>query len=264
MIVEKLRQFGLDEKEISVYLALISLGPAPVRSIALKSGVNRGTTYDILKKLVQQELVSYHDKYQRDGKIQHFVAEPPEKILTAIEKKIADLSDLKGSVQKSLPELESLYDKAGAKPVVKYYESSSGLRIILQDVIGTMSNLSPRQVGALPLSGQGKKSQYFVYSSSDIREYLYKAYPSFNRDRIRAKISNQVIAFVRGGELVGLDERKWMPAENASPTYILIYGGKVAMISVSSTAEPVGVIIEDQALYQTQKMIFEHTWKNLK
>ncbi|MDP2933709.1 MAG: helix-turn-helix domain-containing protein [bacterium] len=250
MFVEKLRQFGLDEKEISVYLALIPLGPSPVRAISAKAGINRGTTYDILKSLIKQELVSYYHKYGQDSKKQYFVAEPPEKIVTAIEKKIGDLSALKLSVEKSLPELESLYEKSGAKPVVKYYEGSSGVRVILQDVIGTMS--------------VEEKKQYYVYSSADIREYLYKAYPNFNRDRIKAKISNQVIAIGRGGELVGLDERKWLLASTSGPTYILIYGNKVAMISIAANADPVGVIIEDRALYQTQKMIFEHLWQNLK
>jgi len=250
MIVEKLRQFGLDEKEISVYLALISLGPSKAAVIAAKSGVNRGTTYDILKKLHEQQLVSFHDEYRRDGKITRFSAEPPEKIINAIERKMVDLKDLKATMEKSLPEFASLYEKGAAKPVVKYYEGLPGVRIILQDVLSTMEKQP------------GKK--YFVYSSSDIREYLYKAYPNFNKDRIKHKIKNQVIAFGKGGELAGLDERKWMPVSHSSPTYILIYADRVAMISVSTAAEPVGVIIEDQALYRTQKMIFEHTWESLK
>lgn len=256
MIVEKLLQFGLDEKEISVYLALISLGPTPVRTISAKAGVNRGTTYDILKSLIKQELVSYFHKYNsaspagKQSKKQYFVAEPPEKILSAIEKKAKDLTALKESMKKSLPELESLYEKSGAKPVVKYYEGSAGLRVILQDVLGV--------VGALP--GQKK---YYVYSSADIREYLYKAYSNFNKDRIKAGIANQVIAFGRGGELAGLDERKWMSTSHGAPTYILIYEGKVAMISISGSKEPVGVIVEDRALYETQKMIFEFNWKQL-
>ena len=53
MIVENLRQFGLNEKEISVYLSLISLGHSPVREISKTANVNRGTTYDILKSLIE-------------------------------------------------------------------------------------------------------------------------------------------------------------------------------------------------------------------
>lgn len=249
MIVEKLLQFGLDEKEISVYLALISLGPSPVRAIAAKAGVNRGTTYDILKGLIKHELVSYYHQYKQDSKKQYFVAEPPEKIINAIDKKVHDMAALKESMKRSLPELGSLYEKSGAKPVVKYYEGLSGLRIVLQDIIGSVA--------------AAKEKKYMVYSSAGIREYLYKAYPNFNKDRIKSGISNRVIAFGKGGELAGLDERKWMSREQVSPTYVLIYAGKVAMISIAANKDSVGVIIEDEALFETQKMIFEFNWDKL-
>lgn len=250
MFVENLRQFGLNEKEISVYLALISLGPSPARLVAQKAGVNRGTTYDILKGLVALGLAAHYKQYNRSGKKQYFAAEPPRKILNAIEAKKRDLEMLKAQVDKDLPELELLYEKSGAKPVAKYYEGSTGLRIILQDVLLTMGQA-------------GRDKTYFVYSSADIKEYLYKAYPDFNKDRLRAKIANRVVSLGRGGELAGLDERRWMQREHGAPTYILIYNGKVAMISLSAAAEPVGVVIEDEALYKTQKMIFEFIWSSL-
>lgn len=249
MIVENLLQFGLNEKEISVYLSLISLGPSPVRTIAKQARVNRGTTYDILKNLISLGLVSFYKQYEKESKKQYFVAEPPQKLLDAIENKRRGLETLKLHINKSLPELESLYEKSGAKPVAKYYEGMSGLRIILEDVLETIGNQPEKK--------------YYVYSSADIRNYLHKAYPNYNRDRIQAGVSNQVIAFGKGGELVGLDERKWMDREHGAPTYIIIYIGKVAMISVAANNEPVGVMIEDRGLYETQKMIFEYIWKNL-
>lgn len=255
MIVENLLQFGLDEKEISVYLSLISLGPAPASLVARKSQVNRGTTYDILDRLIKLGLVSFYKEYQQASSKQHYVAEPPQKLVNAIENKKRNLDTLKLHISKSLPELESLYEKSGARPVAKYYEGSAGLRIILQDVLS-----------AFPSPGDGdglRERSYYVYSSSDIKHYLYKSYPNFNKDRIKAKISNQVIAFGKGGQLAGLDERRCLSEEDSTPTYMIIYGGKVAMISLSQASEPVGVIIEDLGLYETQKMIFEFVWNKL-
>ena len=246
MIVENFLQFGLNEKEISVYLSLISSGPSPVRLISSRSGVNRGTTYDILKDLVKQGLVSY---YKHGEKKQYFVAEPPQKLLDAIENKRRSLETLKLHINKALPELESLYEKSGARPVVKYYEGQSGIRVILQDVIETMS--------------RPKEKLYYVYSSADIREHLYKAYKNFNKDRLENNISVKVIAIGHGGELAGLDERKWLSEDESSPTYILIYGGKLAMITIDATRKPVGVIVEDKGLYQTQEMIFKKLWEGI-
>jgi len=245
MIVENLLQFGLNEKEISVYLSLISLGPAPVREIAKTAKVNRGTTYDILKGLIDLGLVSY---YKQETK-QHFVAEPPQKIVDAIENKKRSLGTLKEQVAKHLPELESMYEKTGARPVVKYYEAESGVKTILQDVIATTEN--------------SENKTYYIYSSADIKSYLYKAYPKFSEDRIAAKVKVKAIAIGQGGELVGLDERKWLTKKEGSPSYIFIYPGKVAMISLDALDRPVGVIIENDGLYETQKMIFESLWQTL-
>ncbi len=228
-----LKNFGFSDKEISVYLALIELGPSPVRLVAQKSKVNRGTAYDILKALQKQGLVSFYDTQAK----QHFVAEPPEKLLVAVKDKQQE------------PELKTIFEKQGGKPIVKSYEGSKGIRFILEDVITTTK-------------ASGEKI-YCAYSSSDVKNELYKDYKDFNKDRLKAKISNKVIAFGKGGELVGLDERKWMNAEQGTPTYILIYPGKVAMVSLASSGQPVGVIIEDAGLYQTQKMIFEFNWKML-
>ena len=249
MIVENLRQFGLGDKEISVYLSLISLGPSPVRLIAKQAGVNRGTTYDILKGLLELGLVSYYKHYREEDKRQYFVAEPPQKLLDAVENKKRGLETLKVHMTKALPELESMYEKSGARPVVKYYEGNSGIKTILQDVLATMS----RQ----------KIKTYYVYSSADIRDYLYKAYPHFTEQRIKEKIPVKAIAIGRGGELLGLDERKWLSEVEGSPTYELIYSGKVAMITVDAAKQPVGVIVEDDGLYRTQEMVFQKLWQVL-
>ena len=196
------------------------------------------------------------------------MAEPPQKLLNAVENKKRNLDALRVNISKSLPELESLYEKSGARPVAKYYEGNAGLRVILQDVLATVGQDLPQPL----LMKRGEKGGhndstalkvYYVYSSADIKEYLYKAYSNFNKDRIKAGIANQVIAFGQGGELAGLDERRCMSEKESSPTYMIIYGGKVAMISLSATGEPVGVIIEDRGLYETQKMIFEFVWNKL-
>ena len=85
-----LKKFGLSDKEIAVYEALIELGPSPVRLIAQKSKVNRGTTYDILKSLLDTGLVTYFNKQTH----QYFSAEPPEKLISALSDKQQQLEQV--------------------------------------------------------------------------------------------------------------------------------------------------------------------------
>ncbi|PIR96071.1 MAG: transcriptional regulator [Candidatus Doudnabacteria bacterium CG10_big_fil_rev_8_21_14_0_10_42_18] len=242
-----LKNFGLSEKEIAVYLALIELGPSSVREISAKSKVNRGTTYDILKSLISLGVVSYYNKESK----QYFAAEEPEKLLSALDQKQEDLQEVRSSIKENLPFIKTLFEKQGGRPMVKYYEGLSGIKNILQDVLETMAGV--------------KDKTYYIYSSSDIRKNVYLAMKDFSEKRIRKGIKVQSIALGKGGQLVGLDQRKWMelPEKDLKATYEIIYGGKVAHISLDNSENPVGVVIQNDEIYQTQKLIFKNIWSRL-
>jgi sugar-specific transcriptional regulator TrmB len=242
-----LTEYGLSEKESAVYLALVKLGASPVRILAQESGVNRGTTYDILKNLISQGLVSFHNKESH----QYFVAEPPEKFVSALEQKQKDLEIVKEKIQQNLPELQMAFGQKGGKPVMKLYEGNKGIKQIMEDVLTTM--------------GKAEDKTYYVYSSSTVRKNVHQSMPDFSARRIKKKISVKTIALGAGGQVVGLDERKWMPneASNLKSTYQFIYGGKLAYISLDNSDNPVGVLIENSDIYETQKMIFEFNWNKL-
>ena len=242
-----LKNFGLNEKEIAVYLALVEQGPSPVRLLSAKSGVNRGTTYDILKSLISQGLVSYYNKQSH----QYFSAESPEKLVVALEDKQQNLASLKEEVQKNLPGLKILFERQGGKPTVKLYEGLKGIKFILIDVLESVS--------------REKDKTYFVYSSASLRKDVYMAMPNYSEERKKKKITVKTIALGEGGQLVGLDERKWLvkTGNAVKATYEIIYAGKVAHISLDDTENPVGVVIQNAEIFETQKIIFDSLWSKL-
>jgi HTH-type transcriptional regulator, sugar sensing transcriptional regulator len=253
-----LKNFGLSEKEISVYLALIELGPSSVREISTKSQVNRGTTYDILKALINLGIVSYYNKESK----QYFVAEEPEKLLSALDQKKEDLEEVRESIKENLPLLKTLFEKQGGKPVVKFYEGSKGVRQIFEDVLEEVT--------------KQKDKYYYLYSSAtpEHRKNVYGAMPDFSQKRIKKGVKVKIISLGEGGKLAGLDERKQMPVlpppfakgragEGLGATHEIIYAGKIAHISIDKNNEPVGVVIQNQEIYNMQKMIFEFNWSKL-
>ncbi len=244
-IIQILKQLGFSEKEIKVYLALLKNGPSSVRTLAQASGINRGTTYDILKSLKDGGLVSF---YHKDTK-QFFVAEDPSALNKNLEHRIDNLEEVRGHLTNAIPELKSLFNAAGEKPVVKYYEGFRGIKTVLSDVLETTES--------------SKEKLYYVFSSDAMREYLYKAFPNFTRERIRKKIKVKSIGVGHKGTVAELSEKKSLNAKKSSPTYILIYPGKVAMISVNSSKQPLALIIEDEALFVTQQQLFEFIWNSL-
>lgn len=242
-----LRDFGLNEKEILVYTTLISLGAAPVRILAQKAKVNRGTAYDILKSLQKQGLVSFYHTQSH----QYFTAEDPEKLVSALEKKQNEIEIIKTHISEHMPELKLAFEKRGGRPLMKLYEGTQGLKAILEDVLVSVA--------------VQKEKAYYVYSSASVRKNVYQAMPDFSQKRIKKKITVKTIALGDGGQLMGMDERKWMNVPKSEPkaTYEILYAGKIAHISLDDSENPVGVVIENEEIFETQKMIFEFNWSKL-
>lgn len=244
MDIGLLKKLGFSDKSAKIYLALLRLGPSSVRKLAEFCDLNRGSTYDCLKWLQDQKVVNY---YKKDSK-QHFIAEHPDKLRGMVSRQQEDLQRIDKKLDTMLPELAALHDKGGDNPTARYYEKKD-LKLILEDIIATCA--------------QSEDPTYRVYSAEGIREYLYNDFPTFSDVRISKGIGVKVIAIGKGGELRGLDERKWMSAETEEPTYIFIYPGKTAYISLNAKDEPVGVVIENDGVYETQKYIFDSLWETL-
>lgn len=242
-----LKEFGLSDKEIAVYLALIELGPSPVRNIATKANVNRGTTYDILKDLMKQSLVSYFDKQAH----QYFTAEPPEKLVYSLEQKQNNLELVKKQIKDGLPALKTIFEQQGGRPTVRVFEGTSGIKSIMTDVLESVELL--------------RDKKYYVYSASGLRKNVYEAMPDFTEKRIKKKIQVRTIALGEGGQLIGLDERKWLPEKNSEleATYVFIYRPKVAIISLDKQGNPIGLVIDNPQIFETQRLVFESLWKFL-
>lgn len=242
MNITILKKIGLSDKEITVYLKLLEYGIVSGRKLAEISDLNRGTIYDILKQLQERGLVSY---FHKDTK-KKFVAENPEKLLKLLEEEKRQIDNSRQGINEIIPELKALQEKGGDAPITKYYEGDKGIRIILEDLLG-VKNLQ----------------EYYVYSAKEVSDDINKAYPGFTKDRIKKNIKVKAISLATGGGVSGLDERRWLGTDNQTATFIIIYNNKCAFISRDAKGTPVGVLIENQMIYETQKLIFLKLWELL-
>ena len=236
-----LQKLGFSDKMSTVYVGLLRLGPSSVREVAENTGINRGTVHEILKELRDKNLVGF---YEKDAK-QYFVAEDPARLNVLLAKQMEDLQEVKKDIDQLVPELKSLHDKGGERPVARYFEKEK-IHEILEDVLEVCERTG--------------EMQYRIYSTAGIREYIYDGFETFSDARLAKGIAVKVIAIGKGGELRGLDERKWLEASSDTQTYIIIYPGKTAYISLDAKNEPVGVVIENSGVYETQKNIFDNLW----
>ncbi len=244
MDISLLKKIGFSDKVATIYITLLRLGPSSVRTLATSSGLNRGVVYEGLKWLQERELVEF---FQKDSK-QFFVAADPEHLEAVVEKEQATLAEAADRLKGFVAELKTLHNKGGERPVARYCDKGQ-LHTILEDI--------------LKVCEERAEPEYRIYSTAGIREYLYSGFPTFSDVRVAKGIAVKVIAIGEGGELRGLDERKWLKAANSAPTYIIIYPGKTAYISLNAKGEPVGVVIENEGVFQTQKIIFDTLWEKL-
>ena len=242
---ETLELLGLTQKDMSVYQALLALGSAPLRRIAEEANLNRGTAYDALKRLLAVGLVSYVDAKTH----RYFVAEDPHKLRGLATRREVALREAAFSLDEVIPGLEQLAGASGHRPAVRYYEGDAGVRDILEDVLN--------------VTGRAETKLYRVYSTSSIRDRKSVAWPGQTKERIRRGIFCRAIAIGKGGSADQLSERKWLSMGESAPTYIAVYPGKTAYISMDGKKQLFGVIIEDASVSATQAMIFDALWKVL-
>ncbi|MFH2063547.1 MAG: helix-turn-helix domain-containing protein [bacterium] len=242
-IPQILKQLGFSEREIRVYLALMTNGASSVKRISQETGLGRSQVQDTIKSLGDLGLVG---TFQRHKKAL-FLAESPDKLIEVLEHRERGLVELKRHINEVLPELRSIYLDGTERPAVKYYEGMKGVEIILRDVLSTVSEESVNRL-------------FRVYTTAQLRQFIYQNFPNFTKERVAREI--RVRALVAGDDSATrpLYEQRTIFAEHPAPSCTFIYGGKVAFISIDENDQPDGVLVEDQRVASMQKTVFDHVW----
>ena len=242
-----LSRLGLKQSEAVTYATLIELGPVSIRTVSVHSGINRGTTHEALKSLMLQGLV----RVRQNGKREQYVAESPDKIYDIIREKRKDWLQIQQESQELVPLLLARSAMPEGEPLVRYYQDDEGVVAILRDVLQTCGRL--------------EKPEYHVYSSSPMRQYIYRKFPKFTERRIQEGIFVKAIAVSGGGDPAELSERRTLqePPDSFISSYAIIYGNKVGLISISKNFTPYGVVIEDAGNASMQRLLFDRLWEGL-
>lgn len=239
-------QLNLSDREVSIYRALLALGPSAIRTIADKAGINRGTTYDCLKVLQQKGVVTYQPK----GKRRYFSAREPEVLLDLAAEKRRQLDRATEQLKsRIIPELHHLKPDISTANV-QFYEGDDGIEWVLRDLLKTVEAQDDKR--------------YSVFSSKPIRPHLYRPFPNYTVQRIQKGLQVRVIAIGEGGEEAQLSERKWIKTDSpVDAAYIAVYPPKVAIISLLSENYPTAVVIESKEVAAAQQIVFDTLWKLL-
>jgi len=183
MLEKYLQEIGLNEKEASVYLALLQYDNASVIDISSKTKINRSTTYTILESLAKKGLVSETTV----GKKTRYQAESPERLETYVEQRMVMLTEQAKKLKDIIPQIKSVQREGGEKPVVKYFEGKDGLVSLHEEFF----------------LGQNEDSvSYLIYSKDLVDEiFTQQERDKYKNMRLRKNIKSKVLYTYRNGEI---------------------------------------------------------------
>lgn len=231
-LLHYLEEIGLNRNESKVYFASLELGLAKVNEISKKAGIIRETTYGIINSLVQKGLMS---SVLKSG-VRYFESAEPKKLKSIIEERLT-------VVKKIMPDLEEARRHEVSRPKIELYEGREGLKTVMEDLLTT-------------------KEELLTIASNKYLKKIFEFYfPQFVKRRVKLGIRTKLLTDdkVLTKELI---EFKFLPKNYTFKTATWIYDNKVAMLSLSQK-EPVGVIIEDTEIANSQRNQFHLLWSLL-
>jgi sugar-specific transcriptional regulator TrmB len=119
-----LQKIGLAQKEATVYLTSLSLGPTTILKLARACDIKRTTLYGIIENLKQKGLMNIEQR----GLKQVYAPENPEKLELMLESRQFEFKN-------SLPEFLGLYKLRGEGSIIKYYTGISKMQDLYMDTL---------------------------------------------------------------------------------------------------------------------------------
>lgn len=236
---KKLQELGLSEQEIKVYIAALELGQASIQDIAKKAGISRTSLYNFIKTLKEKRLIWETSRKKRKV----YSAAHPNQLVEIERTRLSDIRSI-------IPELLAVYNKDKRKPSVTFYDGIEGIKHVYADTLSEGKNII----------------EWTDYQS--LKNVLGKYYADYPLERAQRDIGLKSIvadepearrAMTSNNKL--LRETKFISAKELS-TDIMIYGDKVAMLSLKSDP-PFAVLIEDKNLALTMRVVWSELWKRL-
>lgn len=241
-IKKALKSYGLDEREIKVYLSVLALGDATVTEIAQFTKLKRTSVYLICDRLVALGVMGdFKAKYGT-----HYSVSSAKTLVSRLE-------SIKTEVESVMPELMAIEKRELYSPNIKFFKGKQGFLTVLDDSLESYSH----------------EVLYFG-SAKDLNDVIGENYVTkkYIPERLKRKIKFKQIVlpdeFSRS--LVKTDEKelrrtKLMPPDYSFAANMIIYQNKIAYFS--SKRELIAVLVESCDIAEMERTKFELLWDKL-
>lgn len=235
-----IEQFGYKSNEAKIYLSILTLGESTVSEIALRAGMPRTTAQMLIQRLYKDGLMNFIFKKKR----RLWFAENPEKLFIRLKEKETLLKEV-------MPQFQALRNDAGTtKPIIKFYSGADGIKEILRDILETKHHI-------LSLTSL---DDALLLLGDDFKYFIKQRYSRYLHVRFLTKRHPETME-LKKRDAKELRQTRFLPDNCKLKNAQFIYGNKMAIFSLKKKM-PIGIIIEDQDIVDTQSWLFELAWNS--
>ena len=247
MELDVLKDLGLTDGEIRVYLTLLELGTSSTGNIIKKSKISPSKIYHVLERLIAKGIVSYIII----GKTKHFKAAPPKNILNYIERRKSEFIKHENEFKKIIPLLEEKQKLDTKNFNAEIFEGVSGLITVFD-----MSYQELKKGDVAYAFG------YPAYASKLFDTYWREYYKKCDKKGIIRKVIYDYDAwFLKKRTGRKMSYYKYMPKGIVTPSWVLIFNDKVATVIVTEE-QKVCFLVQNKEVANSYIQYFNLLWKS--
>lgn len=239
-----LREIGLSEGEIKVYLALLKLGEAKKSELARESGVSSSKIYEICGRLQKKGIVG---AVLKDKKT-HFQAMEPKRLLDFFNEKTAKIEKQKKELEKAIPLFENFSKKRENRAIL--YEGLNAVKNFYRTILEELK--------------QGEEYYVIGVNYGDSLPGVKEFFENYHRQRAKKGIKVKMLVNDNAKEILvktirDKSEVKYLPQYLMSNMIILFYKNKSFIFFLAKDA--IGLLIENAEIAKGFKSYFDAFWK---
>ena len=236
-----LKEIGLTDAEIKIFIELSKLDSAMASEISKKVGIYRTNVYDILDALIKKGLVSYIIKSNK----KHFIASKPQKLLDYLKEREEKIKEQEIQINELIPLILKLKQPKEEELKAEIYRDKEGLKTLLNDML------------------DAKKTIFYLGYSAIAKNILPYFLIHWHKKRVKMRIKRKIITKeqMKGDDSLKIPftETKFIPDNYNIPISTMIYGSKI-LILIPSGNNHISLLIESKKLSQSFMNYFEQLW----
>lgn len=240
------KKIGVSDKAAKLYFMALSSGADTVQNLAKRAETKRATAYVSIAELLKFGLMSSFIK----GKKSFFIAAPPDQLLKIVENREAQLSRERQEIELAIPELRAIYQKPEGKIAVKYYEGKEGIMRMVKDFLHEAAGQTIQMI--YPMDRLAA-----LFSKEELGALVERRHQKKVKTEVLFTFESGEVEDTANGHRIKIDGGKY--PINAD---IAIFKDKIRIASLGKHLS--GVVIEDAAITETLRSLFQIAFDQLK